>query len=119
MKPSTLLISLALFLALVSPALATSLSFEDGSAAGPADFNILALYPNGTSGVIGLYNTSSSSINLDPNNSYVLRLTPSRIDYVKNPSLIIQDGSSYITSQNLVALIIIIIAGLLFVTRRR
>jgi hypothetical protein len=104
---------------LISPAIAVTLSFEDGSAAGPTDFNVYQIYPNGSSGLLGSWNSTSSQINLDPNSSYILRLTPSRVDYVKNPGLIIQNGASYITSENLVALIILIAAGLLFVSRKR
>jgi hypothetical protein len=106
MKTQLFFISL-IIVALVPSALATTVSFEDGSGFGPSSFNVIAIYPNASTGYIGSYNTSSN-LDLDPNNSYIIRLTPDRIDYFRNPLLALQNASQY-TTGNWVPLIVIII----------
>ena len=98
--------------ALVPSVFATTVSFEDGSGFGPSSFSVIAIYPNATTGFIGSYNTSSN-LDLDPNNSYILRLTPDRTDYFRNPLLFLQNSSSFLSGNLIPIIVIVFLIGVL------
>jgi len=97
---------------------AFDLIFEDGSMAGPQKITLSVL---GGAAINTSYNTTSTITGLDPNSSYVVRISPmAGADYVRNPRAFLDDLVPYV-SDNLVVIVILCftIGVLAFGGRRR
>jgi hypothetical protein len=97
---------------------AFDLIFEDGSMAGPQKVTLTVV---GTGTINESYNTTSTITGLDPNSSYVVRISPmAGADYVRNPQAFLDDLVPYV-SDNLIVLVVgcLVIGVLAFGGRRR
>jgi hypothetical protein len=116
---SVLIIGLLLCLCLSLPVVsAFDLIFEDGSVAGPQKITLTAV-GIGTSNVS--YNTTSTITGLDPNNTYVVRISPmAGADYVRNPRAFLDELVPYLSDNFLVIVVVLFAIGVLaFGGRRR
>jgi hypothetical protein len=82
---------------------AFDLIFEDGSMAGPQKVTLTVV---GVGTINETYNTTSTITGLDPNGSYVVRISPmAGADYVRNPQAFLDDLVPYV-SDNLIVLVV-------------
>jgi hypothetical protein len=82
---------------------AFDLIFEDGSIAGPQKVTLTVI---GVGTINETYNTTSTITGLDPNSSYVVRISPmAGADYVRNPQAFLDDLVPYV-SDNLIVLVV-------------
>lgn len=97
---------------------AFDLIFEDGSMAGPQKITLSVL---GGAAINTSYNTTSTITGLDPNSSYVVRISPmAGADYVRNPRAFLDDLVPYVSDNLLVLVVACFVIGVLaFGGRRR
>lgn len=117
MKAFKIIFILLLALLLISPCLASTLSFADQSRAGAQSFLIYEVSGSGSS-LVGLYNTTTSNITLDNATSYILILKPDSVDYLSNPALILTDLGSYLGT-NMIPIIGLVFVGIMIFNRRK
>jgi hypothetical protein len=97
---------------------AFDLIFEDGSMAGPQKVTLTEV---GIGTINTSYNTTSTITGLDPNSTYVIRISPSAgADYVRNPQAFLDDLVPYV-SDNLIVLVVgcLVVGVLAFGGKRR
>lgn len=97
---------------------AFDLIFEDGSVAGPQKVTLTEV---GIGTINTSYNTTSTITGLDPNSTYVIRISPSAgADYVRNPQAFLDVLVLYV-SDNLLVLVVgcFVVGALLFRGNRR
>jgi hypothetical protein len=107
-----------LIISCVPAASAFDLIFEDGSMAGPQKVTLTVI---GAGTINETYNTTSTITGLDPNSSYVVRISPmAGADYVRNPQAFLDDLVPYV-SDNLIVLVVgcFVIGALAFGGRKR
>jgi hypothetical protein len=97
---------------------AFDLIFEDGSMAGPQKVTLTVV---GVGTINETYNTTSTITGLDPNSSYVVRISPmAGADYVRNPRAFLDDLVPYVSDNLLVLVVACFVIGVLaFGGRRR
>jgi hypothetical protein len=97
---------------------AFDLIFEDGSMAGPQKVTLTVI---GVGTINQSYNTTSTITGLDPNSSYVVRISPmAGADYVRNPRAFLDDLVPYVSDNLLVLVVACFVIGVLaFGGRRR
>lgn len=118
-KRTILAAGLCLLLIASMPAVsAFDLIFEDGSMAGPQKVTLSVL---GGAAINTSYNTTSTVTALDPNNSYVIRISPmAGADYVRNPQAFLDALVPYVSDNLLVLVVACFVIGVLaFGGRRR
>jgi hypothetical protein len=101
----------------ISPALAltgneTTLSFSDLNWVSHSDLEFYGLYPNGTWVSLGIWNTTSSSLVLQPG-VYSVVVHPSGVQRLSDPVTFLQDGFAWFQSNAIVILFIVVIIGIL------
>lgn len=90
---------------------AFDLIFEDGSMAGPQKITLSVL---GGAAINTSYNTTSTITALDPNSSYVVRISPmAGADYVRNPQAFLDDLVLYVSDNLLVIVVMCFVIGAL------
>jgi len=85
---------------LLSPVTAQpTMTFRDMNVlpGGYQSFGIYQVNINGTN-FLGIYNSTSESLLIDPNSSYILQFVPSTSDYLADPMLGTTDLLDYFTS---------------------
>jgi hypothetical protein len=90
---------------------AFDLIFEDGSVAGPQKVTLTEV---GIGTINTSYNTTSTITGLDPNSSYVVRISPmAGADYVRNPQAFLDDLVPYVSDNLLVLVVGCFVVGVL------
>ena len=113
-KKELMIIALiALVLLMINPVSATVLSFAEPDATQHKD---LMLY-NSSGTLIGIYNTTSSSINLTENASYMFVVKPQYSNPLDEPGEFLTGAIGYIQTNVLALLILAAMGGLFFVRR--
>jgi hypothetical protein len=100
----------------ITPAMAltgneTTLSFSDLNWVSHSDLEFYGLYPNGTWVSLGIWNTTSSALVLQPG-VYSVVVHPSGIARLTDPVTFLQDGFAWIQTNAFAATFIIILVGL-------
>ena len=113
-KKELMIIALiALVLLLINPVSATVLSFAEPDATQHKD---MYLY-NSSGTLIGIYNTTSSAINLTENASYMFVVKPQYSNPLDEPGEFLTGAIGYIQTNVLALLILAAMGGLFFVRR--
>jgi hypothetical protein len=96
---------------------AFDLIFEDGSMAGPQKVTLTVI---GAGTINETYNTTSTITGLDPNSSYVVRISPmAGADYVRNPRAFLDDLVPYVSDNFVVIVVLCFAIGVLALGGRR